>query len=80
MTKTQENEALNYAKQHIQDKFKEQLGFAPSKNLIIPLEAGYNYDPDLDLYYCDFLGFRVGSIGYSYRIGEPVEPYDAYNA
>ena len=80
MTRAQEERALNSAKEAIRDKFKEEFGFAPAKKDIIPLEASYNYDSDLDLHYCDALGFRIGGIGYSYRIGEDLEKAEWYNA
>ena len=79
MTKAQENEALNYAKELIQKKFTEQYGFAPSKKQIIPLEASYNHDKNLDLWFCDTLGFRIGNIGYSYTMGHPVTRNEVYD-
>lgn len=80
MTKAQENTALNNTKEIIQLRLEGLYGFAPSKKQIIPLEASYNYDSDLDLHYCESLGFRIGAVGYSYRIGQPLEKNEAYNA
>lgn len=82
MTKAQENTALNTAKENIRAEFHKMYGFSPSKKEIIPLEASYNTNPFLskDFYFCESLGFRVGSIGYSYRMGEGLQKNDAYNA
>ena len=79
MTNAQENRAINWAKEAIQKQFTQLYGFAPSKKDIIPLEAGYS-KTEIGDYYCDSLGFRVGRIGYSYRIGEGTTKNDAYDA
>lgn len=80
MTKAQETQAINYAKEIIQLRFEGLYGFAPTKKQIIPLEAGFSYDKELDLHYCDSLGFRVGGVGYSYIIGQPLTKNESYNA
>lgn len=78
MTNTQEKKALDGAFGDIQKSFTKLYGFAPSKNQIIPLEA--SYDTISDVYWCESLGFRVGTVGYSYRMGHPVTKNDAYDA
>lgn len=80
MTKAQEYEAINNTKEIIQLRLEGLYGYAPAKKQIIPLEAGYSYDKELDLWYCDSLGFRIGAVEYSYRIGQPLEKNEAYNA
>ena len=80
MTKAQENQAINNTKEIIQLRLEGLYGFAPSKKQIIPLEVNFDYDKELDLWYCDALGFRIEGVGYSYRIGQPLEKNEAYNA
>ena len=79
MTRTEENRALNDIKDEIRAAFHNIYGFSPSKKEIIPLEAGYTKS-EVGYYYCNSLGFRVGSIGYSYRMGEGLQKNEAYDA
>lgn len=78
MTKKQEKQAISWAKESIQKKFTQMFGFAPSKRDIIPLEVGYHYDKELDMWFCDSLGFHVGGIGYGYNMAQ-VSRNDAYD-
>ena len=64
---------MNEMKKWIQKSFINQYGFKPTLKAIIPLEYGTNGNK------VEFIGFRVGNIGYACKPYEQVERCDAYD-
>ena len=79
LTKKQEIGSINVAKSIIQNRFTEMYGFAPALKDIIPLEASYNYDHDLEIWFCDSLGFRIRGIGYGWSAKYGLARNEAYD-
>ena len=66
---------MNEMKKWIQKSFTEQYGFKPAQKSIIPLEYGtYGKEEHIE-----FIGFRVGNIGYTCKPYEQVKKCDAYD-